>query len=81
MQPYMTGILTLLASFAPKYIYDDLDDWMDDYLNCELMRKIYIFAFLYLATKDLETSIILLLVYMIFMFSIRKQPKTFIIEK
>ena len=61
----LIGILTLVTTFGFKYIYDDLDDSIEAILASNVMRKIYIFGFVFLATKDWRISLLLVIVYSI----------------
>ena len=68
----MIGLFTLCTTFGFKYIHSDLDDEIEEILNSELMRKIYIFAFVYLATKNVIVSIIIVLLYSLALWYRRK---------
>lgn len=61
------GLLTLLTTIGFKYVHKDLDNTnAHQILQSKWMRRLYIFGFIYLATKDYKISILLSLMYLLF---------------
>jgi len=62
------GFLTIFAAIGPKYIYDDLDYPLEKLLDSAFMRKFYIFVFVYLGTREWLISLLITIIYTIFIY-------------
>lgn len=74
-QSVLIGFFTLFTTFGFKYIHSDLDDEIEELLNSELMRKFYIFSFIYLATKNVVVSVIILILYSLSLWYRGRKPR------
>jgi len=61
--PWFLAGMVILSNVGMKYIEEDLDQKKCDILNCQISRKLIIFALIFCSTKSLKVSIISTLLY------------------
>lgn len=66
-QKLLVGLFTIFTTFGVKYIYDDLDESIENILGSKWMRRLYIFGFAYLATQDFYIATLVLFLYLFFL--------------
>lgn len=59
----LIGIMSVLATVGSKHIHLDINKKCDKILQNELIRKLIILSIVYINTKDIETSIIVTLIF------------------
>ena len=64
--PVMTGCVILLMNLGGKYIVLDIPKGMDAFFSHPWVRKLTIFAIAFMATRNVKTSLLLLLVFILF---------------
>jgi hypothetical protein len=64
--PVVAGCTMLLMNLGSKYIVMDIPKGMDSLFSHPWVRKLTIFAVAFMATKNLKTSIMLLLLFLLF---------------
>lgn len=74
-QKLLLGLLTIFTTFGAKYIYEDLDDSIENVLRSKWMRRLYIFGFVYLATQDFYIATLVLFLYLFFLKCCKKDNK------
>lgn len=57
------AVLTLFAQMGAKWIYEDIDDDLEIFLSNKWMRKLYVFAIVFLATQNINLSLFLTALY------------------
>jgi len=67
LQKLLIGIFTIFTTFGVKYIYEDIDDYIENILKSKWMRRLYIFGFAYLATQDLYIALLIMFLYLFFL--------------
>jgi len=60
------GIVMLIMNIGSKYINIDLNDSQENYIKYSLGRQIIIFSILWVGTRDIFTSLILTVLFIIF---------------
>jgi len=59
------GIIIVICNLGAKYIQADLHEGLDEIGYHPVVRKLLIFGIIYAGIRDLSTSFLILLVYMI----------------
>ena len=78
----LIGICILIMNIGGVYIRKELPDYMDEILNTPIIRRIIVFTVVLLYTKDIETSIIITVIFIIFIkFLLNKDSKFCILSK
>jgi hypothetical protein len=78
----LIGICILIMNLGGIYIRKELPDYMDDVLNTPTIRRIIVFTVVLLYTKDIETSIIITIIFIIFIkFLLNKDSKFCILSE
>jgi hypothetical protein len=78
----LIGICILIMNLGGIYIRKELPDYMDDVLNTPLIRRIIVFTVVLVYTKDIETSIIITIIFIIFIkFLLNKDSKFCILSE
>jgi len=78
----LIGICILIMNLGGVYIRKELPDYMDDILNTPTIRRIIVFTVVLLYTKDIETSIIITIIFIIFIkFLLNKDSKFCILSE
>jgi hypothetical protein len=67
------GLLTFFAHIGTKWVHEDLDDSLEIFLSNKWMRKLYVFALIYLATDNVNLALALVIIYWVFMYFISKK--------
>lgn len=55
----------ILVNIGARFIIDELDDETRSYISNTIVRKIFIFCAFFMATRDIFTSLILTVVFVI----------------
>lgn len=87
-----SGIIMIAMNLGSKYISMELNETQEDFLNTKTIRRIIIFAVFFMATRDVLLSVILTIVFILFVGSLfndsskfclikKKNPKTKLIVK
>jgi len=61
--PWSLALAVIVANIGVNFILDDLSEKQKKVLNNCFLRKIYMFALIYCATKNLMISLIVTLLY------------------
>lgn len=62
---YFIGISMIVVNIGARFIIDELDDDTRQYVSNKFVRKLFIFCAFFMATRDILTSIILTIVFVI----------------
>jgi putative Mn2+ efflux pump MntP len=62
---YFIGFSMILVNIGARFIIDELDDETRSYISNTIVRKIFIFCAFFMATRDIFTSFILTVVFVI----------------
>ncbi len=62
---YFIGFAMILVNIGARFIIDELDDDVREYLSGSLVRKIFVFCSVFMATRDIFTSLILTIVFIV----------------
>ena len=76
---YFAGIMMLLLNIGGKYISMELSDTHEKLLNNKLIRRIFIFVLIFIATRDVKVSLILTAVFIILVSGIFNEESKFCI--
>ena len=60
---YFIGTAMILVNIGARFIIDELDDDTRKYISNGMVRKLFIFCSLFMATRDIFTSFILTIVF------------------
>ena len=64
--PLIAGISMIILNIGTKYVYLDISKKQDDFLKTILFRRLAVFTIFWIGTKDMYSSLLLLLLYVIF---------------
>ena len=87
-----SGLIMIMMNLGSKYISMELNETQEDFLSQKTIRRIIIFAVFFVATRDILISVILTIVFILFIGSLfnetskfciikKKNPKTKLIQK
>jgi len=62
---YFIGLSMILVNIGARFIIDELDDETRSYISNTIVRKIFVFCAFFMATRDIFTSLILTVVFVI----------------
>lgn len=62
---YFIGISMIIVNIGARFIIDELDDDTRQYVSNKFVRKLFIFCAFFMATRDILTSFILTIVFVI----------------
>ena len=62
---YFIGFAMILLNIGARFIIDELDDDTRQYVSNKFVRKLFIFCAFFMATRDIFTSFILTIVFVI----------------
>jgi putative Mn2+ efflux pump MntP len=62
---YFIGISMIIVNIGARFIIDELDDDTRQYVSNKIVRKIFIFCAIFMATRDIVTSVILTIIFII----------------
>lgn len=60
---YFIGTAMILVNIGARFIIDELDDETRSYISNGIVRKLFIFCSLFMATRDIFTAFILTVVF------------------
>lgn len=63
---YFLGIMMIIVNIGARFIIEELNLQQKEYMNTPLFRRIIIFSAFFIATKDILTSIILTIIFVLF---------------
>lgn len=63
--PFIAGIVMICMNLGSKHISNEIPKNMDNFFSNPYIRKITLFCILFTATRDLETSLILTLLFLL----------------
>ena len=63
---FMAGVSMLMLSIGSKYISVGLSESQEAYLTTSLARQLLIFSVAFIGTKDIMTSLILTVIFIVF---------------
>ena len=62
---YFIGVMMILVNLGARFIIDELGDDIRSLMSDKIIRKIFIFCAVFMATRDILTSFILTVVFVI----------------
>tara|TARA_B100000035_G_C20829553_1_gene478054 strand:- start:227 stop:595 length:369 start_codon:yes stop_codon:yes gene_type:complete len=62
---YFIGVMMILVNLGARFIIDELGDDIRSLISDKIIRKIFIFCAVFMATRDVLTSFILTVVFVI----------------
>lgn len=62
---YMIGLTMIMLNIGARFIIDELDDDLRNMISNKFIRRVFIFCSFFMATKDLFTSIVLTIIFVI----------------
>tara|TARA_B100000575_G_C23132282_1_gene656999 strand:+ start:2754 stop:3122 length:369 start_codon:yes stop_codon:yes gene_type:complete len=62
---YFIGFAMILVNIGARFIIDELDDDVREFISNGTIRKIFVFCTVFMATRDVFTSIILTIVFIV----------------
>ena len=62
---YMIGLTMIMLNIGARFIIDELDDDLRKMISNKFIRRVFIFCSFFMATKDLFTSIVLTIIFVI----------------
>ena len=62
---YFIGIVMILVNLGARFIIDELGDDIRSLISDKIIRKIFIFCAVFMGTRDILTSLILTVVFII----------------
>lgn len=62
---YFIGLAMILVNIGARFIIDELDDDVREFISNGTVRKIFVFSTVFMATRDVFTSIILTIVFIV----------------
>ena len=62
---YMIGVTMIMLNIGARFIIDELDDDLREIISNKYIRRFFIFCSFFMATKDVFTSLILTIVFVI----------------
>ena len=62
---YMIGLTMIMLNIGARFIIDELDDDLRNMISNKFSRRVFIFCSFFMATKDLFTSIVLTIIFVI----------------
>jgi len=62
---YFIGVSMIIVNIGARFIIDELDDDTRQYVSNKIVRKIFLFCAIFMATRDIVTSIILTIIFII----------------
>jgi len=62
---YMIGLTMIMLNIGARFIIDELDDDLRKMISNTFIRRVFIFCSFFMATKDLFTSIVLTIIFVI----------------
>ena len=62
---YFIGFTMILLNIGARFIIDELDDDLREIISNKYIRRFFIFCSFFMATKDIFTSLILTIVFVI----------------
>jgi len=72
----LIAVALLMMNIGGGYIKEEIPDYLDDLLNTPVIRRIFIFIFVLSYTKDIGTSIIVTLLFiLIFSYLLNRNSK------
>jgi hypothetical protein len=66
------ALLTFLAQIGAKWVYEDLDDDLEIFLSNKWMRKLYVFAIIFISTQNFNLALLITGIYWIVMYYFSK---------
>ena len=63
--PIFLAIMVIISTIGFRYIHDDIAENVHKILNCQLTRKLIMFAFIFCATRDLKISLLGTILYIL----------------
>ena len=68
----LIAILTCLAHLGSKWVHEDFDEDLEIFLSNKWMRKLYVFAIIFLATQNFNLSLFLVIAYWLMVYFLSK---------
>ena len=62
---YIIGLTMIMLNIGARFIIDELDDDLRKMISNKFIRRVFIFCSFFMATKDLFTSIVLTVIFVI----------------
>ena len=62
---YMIGLTMIMLNIGARFIIDELDDDLRNMISNKFIRRVFIFCSFFMATRDLFTSIVLTIIFVI----------------
>ena len=62
---YFIGVMMILVNLGARFIIDELGDDIRSLISDKIIRKIFIFCAIFMGTRDILTSLILTIVFVI----------------
>ena len=78
---FFSGIIMIMMNLGSKYISLELNDSQEDFLSKTIIRRIIIFAVFFVATRDILMSILLTIIFILFIGSLFNDNSKFCLIK
>ena len=72
---YFVGFMMIILTIGGRFIISELSDEQKEKIDTPIFRKIFIFCAFFMATRDVVTTILLTIVFLIFLESINFDEK------
>ena len=72
---YFVGFMMIILTIGGRFIISELSDEQKEKIDTPIFRKIFIFCAFFMATRDVVTTMLLTIVFLIFLESINFDEK------
>ena len=63
---YFIGIMMILVNIGSRFIISELNDEHKEFINNKNLRRLFIFGVFFMATRDISVSLLLTLMFVLF---------------
>ena len=67
---YFVGFMMIILTIGGRFIISELSDEQKEKIDTPIFRKVFVFCAFFMATRDILTTILLTIVFLIFLESI-----------
>jgi uncharacterized membrane protein len=79
--PFFAGCVMLIMNLGGKYVSHEIPDGMNKFFSHPTIRKITIFCIAFVATRNVKTSLLITLLFILFSrFLMNEKSKCFLIN-
>lgn len=68
----LLALLTCMVNLGSRWIHEDFDEDLEIFLSNKYMRKLYVFAIVFIATENFNLSLLILILYWIAVYFLSK---------